>query len=138
MSCIRGNDTKPEVLIRKILFRRGYRYRLHPNYLPGKPDIVLPKHNAVIFVNGCFWHYHGCRLFKMPETDTQKWENKLKDNRSRDVLNIKKLQKLGWRVLVIWECSFRGKGKQNPLLSEIADKIEKWLESRSVFRQISG
>ena len=136
MSCIRGKDTKPEVLIRKLLFKKGYRYRLHQKDIPGKPDIVFPKYNAVILVNGCFWHYHECHLFKMPATDTLKWKTKLEGNRKRDELNILKLRESGWRVLVIWECSFKGKGKQKPLLSQIADKADKWLKSKSEYKQI--
>lgn len=105
MSNIRSKDTKPEILVRKMLFSKGYRYRLHVKNLPGKPDIVLRKYNAVVFVHGCFWHLHsGCRDGTIPKTHTEYWEKKLLGNKERDMKHIENLQNLGWRVLRVWEC----------------------------------
>ena len=100
MSKIGGKDTKPELKIRKALHALGYRYSLHKKDLPGKPDIYLRKYNALIEINGCFWHAHDCHLFKIPKTRTQFWKNKLERNRERDKENIKKLMDKGYRVLV--------------------------------------
>lgn len=105
MSNIRSKDTKPEILVRKMLFSKGYRFRLHVKNLPGKPDIVLRKYNAVIFVHGCFWHLHSsCRDGTIPKTRTEYWEKKLLGNKERDMKHIENLQNLGWRVLRVWEC----------------------------------
>ncbi|RJE78531.1 very short patch repair endonuclease [Paracoccus sp. JM45] len=106
MSGIRGKDTKPEIIVRRLLHRLGYRFRLHRKDLPGKPDIVLPKWRTVIFVNGCYWHGHGdCHLFRPPKTRTEFWTNKIESNRARDQRNHAALKDAGWRVLVIWECA---------------------------------
>lgn len=105
MSRIRGKNTKPEMALRSLLHSIGYRFRLHRNDLPGKPDIVLPKFKTAIFVHGCFWHRHeGCKDSGLPKTDRMKWEEKLNKNVDRDKRNIRNLQNLGWRVAVIWEC----------------------------------
>ena len=120
MSKIRSKDTKPEILVRKMLFARGYRYRLHVKNLPGKPDIVMPKYKAAIFVHGCFWHLHsGCREGTIPKTRTDYWKDKLLGNRQRDKKHMRELRKLGWRVLRLWECEV----EKNP------DKIMKIIES---------
>jgi DNA mismatch endonuclease (patch repair protein) len=125
MSRIRAKDTKPELLIRRALHKRGYRYRLHRADLPGKPDIVLPKFKAVIEIRGCFWHGHNCHLFKWPKSRSEFWEKKINQNIVRDKANTKKLEDLGWRVLTVWECSIKGKthlgGRQ--LLDMIVDWI---------------
>tara|TARA_R110002049_G_scaffold185431_4_gene353641 strand:- start:2778 stop:3230 length:453 start_codon:yes stop_codon:yes gene_type:complete len=106
MSGIRGKDTKPEIIVRSLLHRLGYRFRLHRKDLPGKPDIVLPKWCAVIFVNGCYWHGHdNCHLFRLPKTRTDFWTKKIAGNRARDQRNHIALQDAGWKVLVIWECA---------------------------------
>lgn len=108
MSQISGKDTKPEMIVRKFLHANGYRYRLHVKDLPGKPDLVLPKYNSVIFVHGCFWHAHeGCKYFKIPETRTEWWKEKLYGNKERDKANIRKLKDMGWNVVVIWECELK-------------------------------
>jgi DNA mismatch endonuclease (patch repair protein) len=107
MSCIHSKDTKPELIVRKWLWRQGYRYRLQRKNLPGKPDIVLPKYHAVIFVNGCFWHRHNCKYSTIPQTRSNFWYKKLNDNVQRDKKNIKELTSLGWKVLVIWECEIK-------------------------------
>ncbi|SIO36488.1 very short patch repair endonuclease [Halodesulfovibrio marinisediminis] len=105
MSKIRGKNTKPELVVRSLLHSMGYRFRLHRKDLPGTPDIVLPKYKTVIFVNGCFWHGHkGCPIYKPPKSNVQYWEEKIAKNKERDRINTLLLQKLGWKVLEIWEC----------------------------------
>ena len=111
MSGIGGKNTKPELIIRSILHRAGYRYGLHRKDLPGKPDIVLNKHKTVVIVNGCFWHMHDCHLFKLPSTRTSFWKDKLSKNKIRDENNQQKLNQLGWKVIVVWECVVKGKHK---------------------------
>lgn len=108
MAAIRGKDTKPEILVRKYLWRHGYRYRLNHRRLPGKPDIVLTKYRTCIFVNGCFWHGHeDCRYFVVPKTRTEFWQNKVKRNKERDVEVQHELAKMGWHSLTIWECELK-------------------------------
>lgn len=108
MSRIRGKDTKPEELVRKYLFSQGFRYRKNDARLPGKPDIVLPKYRTVIFVNGCFWHAHeGCRYFVWPKNNADFWKKKIESNVERDGKNYQLLKKLGWNVLIIWECELK-------------------------------
>lgn len=105
MSHIHSKNTKPEILVRKELFRRGYRYRINVSNLPGKPDIVLPKYKTVIFVNGCFWHGHeGCKYFVLPKTNAVFWENKIRQTQQRDASAILALHNIGWKIIVIWEC----------------------------------
>ncbi len=108
MSRIRGKDTKPEKIVRSILHKSGYRFRLHRKDLPGKPDIVLPKYNTIIFVHGCFWHRHkNCRFAYTPKSRKEFWNAKFRDNKRRDKKNQKKLKNLNWRVITIWECQTR-------------------------------
>ena len=108
MSAIRGKDTRPELIVRRFLHRKGYRYRLHRRNLPGRPDIVLPKHRVVILVHGCFWHSHdGCFYATSPATRKEFWREKLAGNRDRDLRQQEELNRLGWRVVVIWECGIR-------------------------------
>ena len=108
MAKVRGQDTKPEEVVRKELFQRGIRYRKNVKTLPGKPDLVLPKYRAVVFVHGCFWHQHpDCPEAVRPQSRQEYWEAKLNRNMERDALNTEKLQELGWRVLVVWECELR-------------------------------
>jgi len=105
MSQVKGRDTKPEILVRKLLFASGFRFRLHERKLPGKPDIVLPKYRTVIFVHGCFWHQHkGCKKASIPKSNTEFWGKKLFDNTERDKKVIIELQDLGYNVFVIYEC----------------------------------
>ena len=105
MSKIRGKNTKPEMILRSLLFRQGFRFRLHKKDLPGKPDIVLPKYKTVIFVHGCFWHYHKeCREGRIPSTNTKFWEGKLFKNVEKDAKYKEALENLGWNVLTVWEC----------------------------------
>lgn len=108
MSRIRGKDSKPELLVRKFLFTSGFRYRLHVKALPGKPDIVLKKYNAIIFIHGCFWHKHeNCRYFVIPKSRTEWWIEKLNQNVKRDILSKTALENDGWRLLIVWECQLR-------------------------------
>lgn len=108
MSQIKCKNTKPEMLVRKFLHANGFRYRLHVKKLPGKPDIVLPKYKAVIFVNGCFWHGHeGCKYFIVPKTRTEWWLNKINGNIANDLKAIKALKKEGWKIIKLWECNLR-------------------------------
>lgn len=128
MSNIPSENTKPEETVRKYLFSQGFRYRKNVSNLPGKPDIVLPKYKTVIFVNGCFWHAHeGCRWFVPPKTNKKFWENKFQYNRSRDEKNYLKLQTMGWKVVVIWECEIRHRDPQialNNLIKQITGNVE--------------
>lgn len=108
MSRIRSKDTKPEMLVRKFLFAKGFRYRLHDKKLPGKPDIVLAKYKTVIFIHGCFWHGHeGCKYYVVPKTRTEWWLNKISNNIINDNKAIEALQNLGWKVIVLWECELK-------------------------------
>ena len=134
MSGIKGKDTKPEITIRKALFKMGFRYRIHNTRLPGKPDIVLPKYHAVILVNGCFWHGHNCHLFKWPSTRPDFWKAKICSNIDRDKKNISKLHEEGWKTLVIWECALKGKHKQdfNILIRVVSNWIQFDTESAEI------
>ena len=119
MSRIRSKDTRPELIVRKILFANGFRFRLHRADLPGKPDIVLAKYKTVIFVHGCFWHGHdGCKYFVVPKSRTEWWMNKINRNKELDQINAAKLQAMGWRVIEIFECRL----KKNEL-----EKTADWL-----------
>jgi len=136
MSRIRCKDTKPEYFIRSALHRLGYRFRLHVPDLLGKPDLVFPKYNAIIFVHGCFWHGHNCHLFKWPKTREQFWQNKIHKNQDNDERVLKALADLSWRVLVAWECAIKGKERVDPE-SMIRD-ISRWLKSKKVFYEVKG
>ena len=107
MSQIHGKNTHPELAIRKALHKAGFRFRLHRKDLPGKPDIVLPKHKTVIFAHGCFWHSHGCKDSRIPKTNTEFWSAKLTDNVKRDAESVRQLKNLGWTVKVVWECEVK-------------------------------
>ena len=107
MGCVKQKDTAPELTVRKILHKLGYRFRLHRKDLPGKPDIVLPKHKAIILVHGCFWHGHSCRKGKLPSSNAEFWQQKISKNIQRDHDTIDKLLDSGFRVLVVWECQTR-------------------------------
>ena len=108
MGRIKGKDTAPEMVVRRLLHQLGYRFRLHRRDLPGCPDLVLPKYHAAIFIHGCFWHQHrGCHRCTSPKTREEWWRNKLNRNVERDRSNLKRLTELGWRVLVLWECEIK-------------------------------
>lgn len=136
MSGIKGVDTKPEMLVRRALHARGFRYRLHVKKLPGKPDLVLPKYKVVIFVNGCFWHRHACRLFKWPSTRSEFWKGKLNRNAERDKDNIRELLHIGWRILVIWECALKGRDEE--LQDEVLEKAENFIIHSAGYEELSG
>ena len=126
MSKIRSKNTKPEVTLRKALFKRGFRYRMNVSRLPGKPDIVLPKYKAVIFLHGCFWHGHeDCKYASTPKTNTTFWIDKITSNSERDKINVLKLTALGWNVITVWECEIRHTFKRNltPLIDRISDTL---------------
>lgn len=135
MAGIRGKNTRPELAIRKGLFAKGFRYRLHDSRLPGKPDLVLPRYNAVIFVNGCFWHGHNCLLFKWPTSNSEFWRVKITRNRKNDKKCRREITNLGWRVLTIWECSFRGPKKRQ--IETVVDEADHWLRSGSEIMDIN-
>ena len=108
MSQIKGKDTKPEMLIRKFLFSKGFRYRLHDKKLPGKPDIVLPKFKTVVFVHSCFWHGHeNCPYYVIPSTRTEWWLNKIEQTKQRDTLKQNMLEDMGWKIIIVWECQVK-------------------------------
>lgn len=111
MSRVRAKDTRPEMTVRGQLHRAGFRFRLHRRDLPGRPDIVLPRYRAAIFVHGCFWHGHDCSLFRMPATRTEFWATKITANRHRDADAVAALGGVGWRSLLVWECALRGRGR---------------------------
>lgn len=120
MSRIRSKDTKPELVVRKFLFKNGFRYRLHVKDLPGKPDIILPKYKTIIFVNGCFWHGHiNCKYYKLSQTRTEWWKAKIEKNIVNDLEKQTLLRELGYKILIIWECNVKNKTFQNNLLDDI-------------------
>lgn len=125
MSGISGKDTRPEILIRKALFARGLRYRLHVKGLPGKPDLVFPRYSAVIFVNGCFWHGHGCHLFKWPATRKTFWRQKIGATIERDTRAREALKRQGWRCMTVWECAL--KGRHRLPVEPLVDALEAWV-----------
>ena len=124
MSAIRGKNTKPEILVRKGLYARGFRFRLHNKKLPGSPDIVLPKYGVAIMVNGCFWHGHkGCRYATKPKTNVEFWETKIARNRHRDEVTTAHLEALGWTVITVWECELRNSSQLDDRLNALAEEI---------------
>lgn len=136
MSGIKSKDTRPEVLIRKNLHSKGYRYKLHDKSLPGKPDLALPKFNTIINIHGCFWHKHTCHLFKWPSTREEFWRIKLEGNAKRDLEINKLLREKGWRIITVWECALTGKSKRP--LHQIIQTIILFLESETVELIIEG
>jgi len=136
MAGIRGINTRPEVLVRHGLHRYGFRYRLHSSILPGKPDIVLPRHHAVVLVNGCFWHGHDCHLFRWPSSRKNFWKTKITRNRCRDEEVKRELATAGWRVLVIWECAL--KGRERRALEVVLKEAAKWIRKGGLWHEIRG
>lgn len=123
MSGIRGKNTRPEVVVRRFLHRRGFRFRLHARELPGCPDLLLPKYKAAVHVHGCFWHQHpGCRLAYMPASNRPFWNSKLSGNADRDKRNNRALRQLGWRVFVVWECEIDREAKLDKLARALRDR----------------
>lgn len=124
MSKISGKETKPEILVRKFLFAHGFRYRKNDKRLPGKPDIVLPKYKTVVFVHGCFWHSHqGCKKSALPQTNYEFWKNKIQGNFDRDKLNRRELKKLGWKIIVIWQCQIKNRELFGRTMKRFVQKI---------------
>lgn len=121
MSSVKTKDTGPEIAIRKLLFARGYRYRLHPADLPGKPDIVFPGRNKIVFVHGCYWHGHRCDKGRLPKSRLEYWRPKIALNKKRDARNIGKLRRSGWGVLVVWQCQLK-------TAESLANKMERFLD----------
>ena len=137
MSRIRARDTKPEMTIRRGLHARGFRFRLHVRELPGRPDLVFRRYNAAMFVNGCFWHGHRCKMFSWPRTRESFWREKIGRNRERDVSCLAALRSLGWRVLTVWECALKGPGRLN--LDELLDACAAFLvDNRMSELEIGG
>lgn len=126
MAAIRGKDTRPELAVRRGLHALGFRYSLHSNRFPGRPDIVLPKYRAVVWVHGCYWHGHNCDEVKPAASNESYWSPKITKNRERDARNLAAVEAAGWRHLTIWECSFRRKGAA--ALEETIWNAAKWLQ----------
>lgn len=119
MASIKGGNTKPEIIVRKHLYKKGIRYRLHRKDITGKPDIYIPSKKLVIFVNGCFWHMHDCSLFKLPKSNTSFWREKLIKNKKRDAKNYETVQNSGYRLAIIWECSLKNKNIAHQSLNNL-------------------
>ncbi|NHN84220.1 DNA mismatch endonuclease Vsr [Acetobacter musti] len=136
MAAIRGSHTKPELMIRKALHAAGFRFRLHVRDLPGKPDLVLPKYHAVIFVNGCFWHHHDCHLFRWPATREPFWREKIGRNVANDAKANAALHEEGWRIATVWECALKGKTRLTP--ATVIEKLTVWLRSENDSLTIRG
>ena len=135
MAAIRGKDTKPEMIVRRGLWRMGFRYRLNHKRLPGHPDLVLTKYRTCIFVNGCFWHGHeGCKLYSVPKTNTEFWINKVRRNQERDVDVKRRLNAMGWNCITIWECELKSSRRDDTLKSLAFTLNEIWLDSHKVKR----
>ena len=124
MSHIGGKETKLEVMVRKLIFSKGLRYRKNDGSLPGTPDIVLPKYRTVVLIHGCFWHGHeGCRKSELPDTRRDFWERKIKGNMVRDQRNIKELKEKGWRVIVVWQCEIKASKKREKRIESLIHEI---------------
>ncbi len=135
MAAIHGKDTKPEMVVRRYLWERGFRYRLNHPRLPGKPDIVMRKYRTCIFVNGCFWHGHeGCRYYTIPKTNTDFWVNKVKRNKERDLKVQHELATMGWHSITIWECELKPKVREKTLESLAYTLNRIFLQDRTVKR----
>ena len=133
MSRIRGKDTKIEVMVRKYLFSKGYRFRKNDKRYPGKPDVVLPKYHTVIFVNGCFWHHHeGCKNATMPKTRTDFWKEKLGKNVANDRKHIRLLEEAGWNVITLWECELEKdfEGRMKSVMDDLTSALSIRCEAR--------
>lgn len=136
MSAVKGKNTIPEVMLRKALFNKGFRYSLHSKLIKGEPDIYLKKYNAIIFFHGCFWHGHVCKAGALPKTRTKFWKDKIKSNKHRDFKVLENLQGQGYRVLIVWGCALKGKGKER--FECVVKKTIEWLTSDNDFNEISN
>lgn len=130
MAGIRSSNTKPEIKVRKALHALGFRFARSSCGLPGKPDVILPRWKVAVFVHGCFWHWHGCQLSKLPGSNEEFWLAKLSANRDRDGLVLTQLQKAGWRVVTIWECALRGKQTENTFNAAMLE-VAHWIREES-------
>lgn len=130
MRAIRAKNTTPEMQVRRLLFARGFRFRLHVKTLPGSPDVVMTKRKVAVFIHGCFWHGHGCHLFKVPATRTDFWMTKIQANRDRDYRAETELLSSGWRILNIWECSLKGRLKKSE--NEVIEQAAAWITAGDV------
>ena len=137
MSRIRGRDTKPEMILRRGLHAQGLRFRLHRKDLPGRPDLVFPKHRALILAHGCFWHAHKCPMFKWPATRAEFWKKKIAGNRERDQAALDAVRDGGWRVLVVWECALRGPARRP--VEDVLDRCRDFVEGHDeAFAETAG
>ena len=136
MSRVKGKNTKPELHVRSLLHRAGFRFRLSSDKVPGKPDIILPKYKAVILVHGCFWHGHDCPRFSWPQSNTAFWKKKIEGNRERDARYLKELNEAGWRVCVVWECALRGKNRMDD--DKLIALLATWSTSKDALLSIRG
>ena len=136
MSKVRQKDTAPEVLLRSTLHKVGLRFRLHDRTLPGSPDLVFPRFRSVVFVHGCYWHAHGCYRSTVPKSHREFWERKFVANRRRDERVTALLQKMGWRVMIVWECSLIGRLALRP--EEVVEKVRVWLMGTTEREEIAG
>lgn len=136
MSRIRGRDTKPEMLIRRGLHARGFRFRLYARDLPGRPDLVFPGRRAAILVHGCFWHGHDCPMFRLPATRPDFWRTKIEANRARDARAVEALAAATWRRLTVWECALRGPARRT--VSETLDACECFLNGSASSDELTG
>ncbi|GAB2605052.1 VSPR family DNA mismatch endonuclease [Ramlibacter solisilvae] len=136
MRAIRSKDTAPERAVRKALHAAGFRYRLQSKRLPGRPDLTLTRYRAVVFVHGCFWHQHDCPTFKMPRERRDFWRAKLEANVARDAKTLESLQKLGWRVAVVWECALRGRDRLP--MEDVTSTLANWLRGHELTLTLRG
>ncbi len=136
MSGIRGKNTRPELVLRKGLFARGFRFLKHDRRLPGTPDLVFPRYHAVLIINGCFWHGHGCHLFKWPKSNTEFWRSKIGGNKNNDEKHHRLLRSAGWRSLVIWECAVKGPNKWSA--DNLFEKVASWIVEGNRKNEIAG
>ncbi|GAM11344.1 putative very short patch repair endonuclease [Geobacter sp. OR-1] len=135
MSGIKGKNTKLEILVRRGLFSRRMRFRLHVTKLPGKPDLVFAKYRTVVFVNGCFWHGHNCSLFRLPSTNSDFWKQKIQKNRENDAKHKKQLAETGWKTITIWECTVRGKKQE--VVTQVLDALAEMISQPSLLKELS-
>jgi DNA mismatch endonuclease (patch repair protein) len=136
MAAIKSRNSKPELFIRRGLHALGFRFRLHDRGLPGTPDLVFPRHKAVVFVHGCFWHRHDCHLFKWPQTRKEFWEQKIGRNAQNDEAALAELRARGWRVAVVWECALKGPGRLDR--QQAIWSLATWIRSDRVSLEVRG
>ncbi len=136
MAAIKSHHTKPEMLVRRAMHAAGLRYRLHVRDFAGKPDLVFPKHRAVVFVHGCFWHRHDCNLFRWPATRREFWEAKINRNVANDDRAVRTLHEAGWRVATLWECALKGPSRLHP--EHAMRRLSDWIQSEEESLIIRG